>query len=158
MEKIVTLSTNRSEYNILGAAKNSITVAEFIEELSHLDSSLKIVFSNDGGYTYGYIKANCIDTEYVDTEEDEEPEDDCLTREDMIAELKAYVKEKNKGEYGTVEAHALWVGDDDVLLIGYDDDRQFGIWVGRDENPFIPIEDMSDELVDEVWYETTQVK
>lgn len=68
--RIITLSTNRSHYNIEGAADESMTVAELIEELRYLPGDLKVVFSNDGGYTYGYIKDRDIDSEYIEPEEE----------------------------------------------------------------------------------------
>ena len=74
MERIITLNTNRSEYDIREAAKNSITVAEFIRELEQYDEDAKIVFSNDNGYTYGYVGGGYIDEHYVKSEEDEEDE------------------------------------------------------------------------------------
>lgn len=69
--RIITISTNRSHYNIKGAADESMTVAELIEELRHLPGDCKVVFKNDGGYTYGYIEGRDIDSEYVEPEEDE---------------------------------------------------------------------------------------
>ena len=59
IKDMVILKTNRTYYNVKEAANDSITVREFIEHLEgnfNLDD--KIVFSNDGGYTYGYINEN----------------------------------------------------------------------------------------------------
>lgn len=72
MQKIITLNTNRSEYDIREAAKSSITVKELIMELEQFDGEAKIVFSNDNGYTYGYVGAGYIDEHQVETEEEEE--------------------------------------------------------------------------------------
>lgn len=57
---MVLLKTNRTYYSSEEAAKDSITVEELIEELSNLPSKEKIVFSNDNGYTYGYITPGVI--------------------------------------------------------------------------------------------------
>ncbi len=54
------LKTNRTYYSMQEALKDSITVGELIEELSNIPSNEKIVFSNDGGYTYGYITPSVI--------------------------------------------------------------------------------------------------
>ena len=54
------LKTNRTYYSMQEALKDSITVGELIEELSHIPSNEKIVFSNDGGYTYGYINSSVV--------------------------------------------------------------------------------------------------
>jgi len=54
------LKTNRTYYSSEEAAKDSITVGELIEELSNIPSNEKIIFSNDGGYTYGYITPSVI--------------------------------------------------------------------------------------------------
>jgi hypothetical protein len=72
MEKIVTLLTSRDEYDIRRAAECSMTVEELIEELEYLPKHSKIVFSNDRGYTYGYISTSKIDMEEVETFEEEE--------------------------------------------------------------------------------------
>ena len=73
MIKIVTLNTNRSEYDIREAAACSMTVGELIDELEcNYDRNDKIVFSNDNGYTYGYIGAGYIDAQRVETHEEEE--------------------------------------------------------------------------------------
>ena len=56
MIRIVTLNTNRSEYDIRDAAACSMTVRELIDELEcNYNENDKIVFSNDNGYTYGGI-------------------------------------------------------------------------------------------------------
>jgi hypothetical protein len=72
MEKIVTLATSRDEYDIRRASESSITVRELIDELENYPSNAKVVFSNDRGYTYGYISTYKIDMEEVETFEEEE--------------------------------------------------------------------------------------
>ncbi len=71
MEKITILKTNRYEYSIKEAANNSITVRELIEYLQYnTDLDSRIVFSNDGGYTYGYVTEDVVDENFWE----EEPE------------------------------------------------------------------------------------
>ena len=65
MDFIATLKTNRSEYSIQDAAQRSLTVGELIRELGQLDENAKIVFSNDNGYTYGYVTESCVDIEKI---------------------------------------------------------------------------------------------
>ena len=73
MIRIVTLNANRSEYDIRDAAERSITVGELIEELEfNYNKGDKIVFSNDNGYTYGYVTADHIAEDNVETREEEE--------------------------------------------------------------------------------------
>lgn len=55
MERIITIDTRRSDYSVKEAADNSMTVTELIEELRYLPGDCKVVFKNDGGYTYGYV-------------------------------------------------------------------------------------------------------
>ena len=77
MIKIVTLNANRSEYDIRDAADRSITVGELINELkSNYNEGDKIVFSNDNGYTYGYVTAGYIDEHNVKSREEEHLEDE----------------------------------------------------------------------------------
>ena len=77
MIRIVTLNANRSEYDIRDAADRSITVGELINELkSNYNEGDKIVFSNDNGYTYGYVTAGYIDEHNVKSREEEDLEDE----------------------------------------------------------------------------------
>lgn len=70
MKFIAILKTNRSEYDANLAANNSISVKELIRELEQIDEDTKIVFSNDNGYTYGYIDESCVDIKEIETEKD----------------------------------------------------------------------------------------
>lgn len=72
MERIVTLLTSRDEYDIRRASESSMTVEELINELECYPSDAKIVFSNDKGYTYGYITTSKIDMKEVETFEEED--------------------------------------------------------------------------------------
>ncbi len=67
------MNANRSEYDIRDAAACSMTVRELIDELEcNYNEDDKIVFSNDNGYTYGYVGAEFIDAHRVETHEEEE--------------------------------------------------------------------------------------
>ena len=61
----VTLSTNRSYYDALHATKHTMTVRELIERLSLEDPDMKIIFSNDNGYTYGTISEDDVEDKYI---------------------------------------------------------------------------------------------
>lgn len=71
MQRIVVLNSNRSEYSIRPAAEKSITVKELIKELEQYDEDEKVVFSNDSGYTFGYVRASFID-EAIEPDNEEE--------------------------------------------------------------------------------------
>ena len=72
MQKIVILNTHRSDYDIRDAADCSMTVGELIEELRGYDEDLKVVFSNDHGYTYGSISEDDVDYINQETREEED--------------------------------------------------------------------------------------
>ena len=55
MERIITISTRQSHYGMGEAAMDSITVEELISMLDRFPGDCKVVFKNDGGYTYGYV-------------------------------------------------------------------------------------------------------
>ena len=155
MEKIAILKTNRSEYSIKEAANGSITVREFIEYLQdNLDLDNRIVFSNDGGYTYGYITEDVIDENFW--EEEPEEEDDEWTREEMVADIERAI-EKNDGK--PIEVKVVWLkryDDKEVLTAGYDDAGRLG--VNLEDGNFIPIDELNDDEVDSVWFEGTQLR
>lgn len=71
MRTIYTLNTNRSYYDINEAADDSLTVGALIDELRHLDPDARIVFSNDNGYSYGYINYDFLGSENVQTPEEQ---------------------------------------------------------------------------------------
>lgn len=65
------LEVGRNTYGMEDAMENSISVGEFIEYLkehSNGDMNMPIIFSNDGGYTYGYVTRTCMSAEYLDEE------------------------------------------------------------------------------------------
>ena len=58
---MVILKTNRSAYAPEQIEKTTITVGELIDLLEYENRNEKIFFSNDDGYTYGYINESVID-------------------------------------------------------------------------------------------------
>ena len=89
MIRIVTLNANRSEYDIRDAADCSMTVGELIDELdSNYNPHDKIVFSNDHGYTYGYVTADCIYEHNVKSREEEDLEDKMDELESELDDLQ----------------------------------------------------------------------
>lgn len=155
MEKIVILKTNRSEYSVKEAANGSITVGDLIEILrNYHDLDAPIVFSNDGGYTYGYITESAVDEEFC--EEEPEEEDDEYTREDMVSDIERAI-EKNDGK--PILVKVVWLKryeDKEVLTAGYDDAGRLGVTL--EDGSFILIDELNDDEVDSVWFEGTQLR
>ena len=60
---------NRSEYSKLEAAKQSMTVGQLIDYLEQFDKDAKVIISNDGGYTYGYVNTHYIDDDLTQIKE-----------------------------------------------------------------------------------------
>ena len=150
--RIITLSVNRSHYNIEGAADDSMTVAELIEELRYLPGDCKVVFKNDNGYTYGYISDRDIDSEYYEPEEVED--EDVVGREDMENEIRVKVENNHKNP---VEIQAVWVDNDDrkVLSVGYIDQGNGTLGVFLDNNTTIALSELTEDDLDAVWYAAT---
>jgi hypothetical protein len=89
MIRIVTLNTNRYTYDIRDAAASSITVRELIDELErNYNEDDKIVFSNDNGYTYGYVTEDRLQEHTVKTREEEEFEEKMEELNDELINLK----------------------------------------------------------------------
>ena len=90
MIRIVSLNTNRYTYDIRDAAASSITVRELIDELErNYNEDDKIVFSNDNGYTYGYITEDRLQEHTVKTREEEEFEEKMEELNDELLDLKS---------------------------------------------------------------------
>lgn len=152
MEKIAILKTNRSEYSVKEAANNSITVRELIEYLErNLDPDSPIVFSNDNGYTYGYITESVVDEEFL--EEEPEEEDLSIQRDEIEHELFNAVR---KNDDKPVKIIAVTSDDGKRLFIsmGYNDSMVFG--VATDDEEFVPIEELSDDEVYNVYVSLTR--
>lgn len=150
--EIVTLLTNRYYYDIVEAADASITVRELIERLSEFDPDEKVVFSNDNGYTYGYITDSVVTSEEVHGEEDEDPG---LTREDQIADIVNAIR-KNGGD--PIPVKCVYLGKDfenEVLTAGF---RKNRLGVALDNGTFLDIDELTDDEVDSVWFEGTQIR
>lgn len=52
---ILKLKTGRDSYNKITAGRESMTVEELIEELRKYPQDARVIFSNDNGYTYGFV-------------------------------------------------------------------------------------------------------
>lgn len=150
MERIITLSVNRSHYDIKGAADESMTVEELIEELRYLPGDCKVVFKNDNGYTYGYIQGADIDSEYLEPEPEED--EDVVDRADMEYDIAEAVR---KSKDGRVRLAAVWDDESkrEFRLVAYNDSRVLGVAAvsEEDDSEFIPIEELSDSEVEDVW-------
>ena len=113
METIVTLNTNRSEYDIREAAKCSCTVRELVDELlSNYNEDDKIVFSNDNGYTFGYVGAGYIDAQRVETYEEEEAREKRENMEMLRDELKELNKEYNNDYFNDEDGEQPMTDDE----------------------------------------------
>lgn len=152
MDKIVILKTNRSEYSVKEAANGSITVGDLIEILrNYHDLDAPIVFSNDNGYTYGYITESVVDEEFC--EEEPEEEDLAMQRPEMEYEMFNAVRKNNDNP---VKLIAVTSDDGEKLYIslGYNDSREFGVFT--DEEAFIPFVELSDDEVYSVYVSLTR--
>jgi hypothetical protein len=152
-ETFTILKTNRSEYNIKEAAVQSITVRELIDYLrDNADLDSRIVFSNDGGYTYGYITESVVGEHFY---EEEVEEDDELTRQDMVDDIVRAI-EKKGGQ--PIPVKVVWLeryDDREVITAGYQDGV---LGVTLEDGEFLPLDDLSDDEVDCVWFEGTQIR
>ena len=152
MERIITIDTRRSDYSVKEAADNSMTVTELIEELRYLPGDCKVVFKNDNGYTYGYIMDRDIDSEYIEPEEDEKEDEDVVDRADMENDIAEAVR---KSKDGRVRLAAVWDDESkrEFRLVGFNDSRVLGVAAvsEEDDSEFIPIEELSDSEVEDVW-------
>ena len=57
---MVLLKTNRSGYTPKQVEDGTITVRELIDILENCNKNDKVFFSNDNGFTYGYINEDTI--------------------------------------------------------------------------------------------------
>lgn len=60
---MVIFNVNRSGYSTEQVENETITVRELIKILENENPNDKVFFSNDNGYTYGYINENVITSE-----------------------------------------------------------------------------------------------
>ena len=106
MQTIVMLLTNREEYDIRDAASRSMTVRQFIDELEcNYDEDAKIVFSNDHGYTYGYVGAGYIDSKRVETREEEDLRELMEELQEDLTELQAEYENPDEDDPMTDEEY-----------------------------------------------------
>lgn len=151
-ERIIVLDTNRTYYDIKGAADDSMTVEELIEELRYLPGDCKVVFRNDGGYTYGYLRDRYIDSEYYEPEPEKEEDEDVVDRADMENDIAEAVR---KSKDGRVRLCAVWDDESkrEFRLVAFNDSRVLGVAAvsEEDDSEFIPIEELSYSEVEDVW-------
>jgi ribonuclease BN (tRNA processing enzyme) len=88
MQNIVKLNVSRDTYSIREAADYSISVEELIDTLRRLNPEDKVVFSNDNGYTYGYVCEDVVEEEEVETREEEERREEIEEAESEIDSIK----------------------------------------------------------------------
>lgn len=69
MRTVITLETKRTGYSIKQVVDRTMTVGELISVLMDFDEDSPIVFSNDGGYTFGEIDGYGFDE--IETEDDD---------------------------------------------------------------------------------------
>ena len=109
-----------------------------------------MVFKNDNGYTYGYIKDRDIDSEYVKPEEEEK--ENAVDRDDMEYDIYNAVR---KNDDKPIKLVAVWDDESkrEFRLVGYNDSREFGVAAvsEEDDSEFIPIEELSDSEVEDIW-------
>ena len=152
MDKIVILKTNRSEYSVKEAAKGSITVGDLIEILrNYHDLDAPIVFSNDNGYTYGYITESVVDEEFCEDEPEEEDLE--MQRPEMEYEMFNAVRKNNDNPVKLI-AVASDDGEKLYISLGYNDSREFGVFT--DEEVFVPFDELSDDEVYSVYVSLTR--
>ena len=150
MERVIAINTTRSDYNVKDAASGSITVGELIEILEGWNPKFKVVFRIDNGYTYGYIDENLVVPE--DIEEEVEEEDTAWNREDFLSDIRRQI-EKNNGE--VIPCGCVWLdGDREIVYVGYKGGDLGGF---LDDQSFIPLCELSDDDLDSVWFESTQI-
>ena len=106
MQTIVMLLTNREEYDIRDAASRSMTVRQLIDELEcNYDEDAKIVFSNDHGFTYGYVGAGYIDSKRVETHEEEDLRETMEELQEELTELQAEYENPDEDDPMTDEKY-----------------------------------------------------
>lgn len=114
MMKVITLETSRDCYDKRDAMPHSLSVGELIDILNGYDEDTKVIFLNDGGYTYGIISADSIIESKVESYEEErlreqreDLEDDIFTTENEIADLEKIKEdwdEDDEKEYNSLQA------------------------------------------------------
>lgn len=61
---IIKLKTGRDTYDKIDAARYSMTAEELIKILSEYPADAKVIFSNDNGYSYGYVNSFCVGEDF----------------------------------------------------------------------------------------------
>ena len=73
-ELVLFINTNRDGYSPEQIG-DTMTVGELKELLNDFNDNTKVMFKNDGGYTYGAISTFDFEDEYIEAEDDEDDED-----------------------------------------------------------------------------------
>ena len=88
MKNALVFKTNRYYYNGAEAVKDSITIKELKDILENYNEDDKVIFSNDNGYTYGYIDESVIDEQEFETEEERELREKMEELNEELCELQ----------------------------------------------------------------------
>ena len=120
MIQIIKMNVSRDDYSIRNTANESITVGELIDALRDYDSDAKIVFSNDRGYTYGIVSADCIEEEWIESREEEEKRE---KMEELSEELCNLQSEYENPDYEDEEK----ISDEQYRKMRADLFNEFGV-------------------------------
>lgn len=105
MKRVITIKTNRSYYDIEDATNEAITIGELIDILKHYDEDDKVIFSNDNGYTYGYIDDDVVDEVTFETHEEEELRENMDELDGELTDLEARYENPLEDEEMTEEEY-----------------------------------------------------
>ena len=87
MARALVFKTNRSYYGCETAVEDSISVRELKQLLENYDEDEKVVFSNDNGYTYGFITKSVVSEIEYETAEESDAREYRETMEELNDEL-----------------------------------------------------------------------
>lgn len=105
MKRVITIKTNRSYYDIEDATNEAITIGELIDILKHYDEDDKVIFSNDNGYTYGYINDDAVREVEFETHEEEELRENMDELDGELTDLEARYENPLEDEEMTDEEY-----------------------------------------------------
>lgn len=72
--EVIVIEARRTDYSVEQVLENrdTLTVGSLREILEMYDDETPIMLSHDGGYTFGPISGNDIDTRYTESDEEDE--------------------------------------------------------------------------------------
>jgi hypothetical protein len=72
--EVIVIEARRTDYSVEQVLENrdTLTVGGLREILEMYDDETPIMLSHDGGYTFGPISGNDIDTRYTESDEEDE--------------------------------------------------------------------------------------